>query len=65
MIKKSLTVVEMARMGGKARAAKLSAEEKSRIAKKAVAAREAKRKRNARAARRLLNGKLNPKGGTQ
>jgi hypothetical protein len=30
--------------GGKARAAKLSAEERSTIAKKAVAAREAKRK---------------------
>jgi hypothetical protein len=42
--KKPLTVTELARMGGLARAAKLSPEEQSRIAKKAVAAREAKRK---------------------
>jgi hypothetical protein len=38
-----LTVTELARMGGKARAAKLSPEELSRIGKKAVRAREAKR----------------------
>jgi hypothetical protein len=43
--KKQLTVQEMASMGGKARAAKLSPEERSRIAKKAVTAREAKRKK--------------------
>jgi len=43
MSKKPLTVTELARMGGKARAAKLSPEELSRIGKKAVAAREAKR----------------------
>lgn len=41
--KKPLTVVEMARMGGKARAQKLSREQLSRIGKKAVEAREAKR----------------------
>jgi ABC-type hemin transport system ATPase subunit len=41
--KKPLTVQEMASMGGKARARKLSPQERSRIAKKAVAAREAKR----------------------
>jgi len=41
--KPPLTVTELARMGGKARAAKLSPEERSRIAKKAVRAREAKR----------------------
>ncbi len=43
--KKPLTITEFARMGGKARAAKLSPEERSRIAKKAVRAREAKRAR--------------------
>jgi hypothetical protein len=43
MNKKELTVSDLARMGGKARAAKLSPEERSRIAKKAVRAREAKR----------------------
>jgi hypothetical protein len=43
MDKKPLTVTELARMGGKARAAKLSFEELSRIGKKAVRAREAKR----------------------
>jgi hypothetical protein len=43
-VKKKLSAaVEMGRRGGKARAKKLSAEEQSRIAKKAVAAREAKR----------------------
>lgn len=41
--KTPLTVTELARMGGKARAAKLSPEELSRIGKKAVRAREAKR----------------------
>ena len=45
MTKKPLTVTEFARMGGKARAAKLSPEELSRIGKKAVRAREAKRAR--------------------
>jgi hypothetical protein len=43
MNKKPLTVSDLARMGGKARAAKLSPEELSRIGKKAVRAREAKR----------------------
>ena len=41
--KPPLTVTELARMGGKARAAKLSREELSQIGKKAVRAREAKR----------------------
>ena len=45
MSKKPLTVIELARLGGKARAAKLSPEELSRIGKKAVTAREAKRAR--------------------
>jgi len=45
MAKKPLTVSELARMGGKARAKKLSAERRSEIAKKAVQAREAKRNR--------------------
>jgi hypothetical protein len=44
MIKKTLTVSEMASMGGKARAKKLSAARRSEIAKKAVTAREQKRK---------------------
>jgi hypothetical protein len=44
--KAPLTVTELARMGGKARAAKLSREELSRIGKKAVRAREAKRAAN-------------------
>jgi hypothetical protein len=48
MNKKPLTVQEMASMGGKARARKLSTEERSRIAKKAVTAREAKRKKGGR-----------------
>jgi hypothetical protein len=39
-----MTVSEMARLGGLARAAKLSPEEQSRIGKKAVRAREAKRR---------------------
>lgn len=43
MNKKPLTVAELASMGGKARAAKLSPEEQSRIGKNAVAAREVKR----------------------
>jgi len=42
---KPLTVSEMASLGGKARAKKLTAEQRSSIAKKAVQAREAKRKR--------------------
>lgn len=41
--KKVMTVQEMASMGGKARARKLSREQLSQIGKKAVAAREAKR----------------------
>ena len=44
MKRKRLTVTEMASMGGKARAKKLTAAQRSEIAKKAVAAREAKRK---------------------
>jgi hypothetical protein len=43
--KKPLTQQEMASMGGKARARKLSVERLSEIGKKAVAAREAKRRR--------------------
>jgi hypothetical protein len=42
--KKPLTVTEMASLGGHARAAKLSKEQLSKIGKKAVRAREAKRK---------------------
>jgi hypothetical protein len=45
MAKKPLTVSEMARLGGLARKKKLSPERRSEIAKKAVQAREAKRKR--------------------
>lgn len=45
MPKKPLTITEFARMGGKARAKKLTAEQRSAIAKKAVQAREAKRKK--------------------
>jgi len=41
---KKLTVEEMARMGGKARAKALTPAQRSKIAKKAVAGREAKRK---------------------
>jgi hypothetical protein len=44
MVKKPLTPAEMGRLGGKARALKLTPERRSEIAKKAVAAREAKRK---------------------
>jgi hypothetical protein len=44
MKKKELTSSEMGRLGGKARAANLSPEELSRIGKKAVRAREAKRR---------------------
>jgi hypothetical protein len=44
MNKKPMTVQEMARMGGKARAKALTPAQRSKIAKKAVAAREAKRK---------------------
>jgi hypothetical protein len=44
MAKKPLTITEFARMGGKARAKKLTPQQRSAIAKKAVAAREAKRK---------------------
>ncbi len=40
---KPLTVQEMGRLGGKARAAKLSKKQLSAIGKKAVKAREAKR----------------------
>ena len=40
---KPLTVQEMGRLGGKARAAKLSKKQLSAIGKKAVTAREAKR----------------------
>jgi hypothetical protein len=43
MRKQALTVAEMASMGGKARAKKLSHKELSRIGKIAVTAREAKR----------------------
>jgi hypothetical protein len=43
MNKKPLTVQEMGRLGGKARAAKLSKRQLSEIGKKAVSAREAKR----------------------
>jgi hypothetical protein len=43
MAKKPLTVTELARMGGKARAQKLRPEQRSEIAKKAVMVREAKR----------------------
>jgi len=43
MAKKPLTITEFARMGGKARAKKLTPERRSEIARKAVAAREAKR----------------------
>lgn len=43
--KKQLTVSEMARMGGIARAEKLTPEQRSKIAKKAVRARERKRKK--------------------
>jgi hypothetical protein len=42
--KKLAAAVEMGRRGGKARAKKLTAAQRSAIAKKAVAAREAKRK---------------------
>jgi len=45
MPKKPLTIADLARMGGKARAKKLSPARRSEIAKKAVAVREAKRKR--------------------
>ena len=41
---KANTSAEIARMGGKARAEKLSAPQRREIAKKAVAARERKRK---------------------
>lgn len=58
MMKKQLTIVEMARMGGKARAASLSKEERTRIAKKAVAARERKRAEAKRESRSLLKGKM-------
>lgn len=58
MMTKQLTIVEMARMGGKARAASLSAEERTRIAKKAVAAREKKRAATKRVALALLKGKM-------
>ena len=43
MNKKPLTVQEMGRLGGKARAAKLSKKQLSEIGKKAVSAREVKR----------------------
>lgn len=43
MNKKQLTVQEMGRLGGKARAAKLSKKQLSEIGKKAVSAREARR----------------------
>jgi hypothetical protein len=39
--KKQLTLTELARLGGKARAKKLTPEQRSEIAKKAVAAQEA------------------------
>jgi hypothetical protein len=42
--KKKLTVQQMGRLGGLARAKNMSAAERSASAKKAVAAREAKRK---------------------
>jgi hypothetical protein len=48
MSKKPLTVTEFARLGGKARAKKLTAEQRSAIAKKAVQAREANRTRKAK-----------------
>jgi hypothetical protein len=48
MAEKPQTITEMARMGGKARAKKLSAARRSEIAKKAVQAREAKRAAKAR-----------------
>jgi hypothetical protein len=44
MAKKELTASEMGKLGGKARAKKLSPARRSEIARKAVAAREAKRK---------------------
>jgi len=43
-MKKPLTITEFARMGGKARAKKLTPERRSEIARRAVAAREEKRK---------------------
>jgi hypothetical protein len=42
--KKPMTVTELARLGGKARAKALTPARRSEIARKAVAAREAKRK---------------------
>jgi hypothetical protein len=45
MAKKPLTVSEFARMGGKARAKKLSADERKASARKAVQARWAKAKK--------------------
>lgn len=45
MRKKPMTIQEMARMGGKARAANMTAEQRKKAAKQAIAARWAKAKK--------------------
>ena len=47
LVKKELTVRELARMGGKARFAKMTDEEKSALGRKAINARWAKRRKDA------------------